>query len=270
MHYVLNLHALHNHMYLRQLLPATIGARVAPAEDRDALHLHASTSLRDTKLQKKLAREAQIRKTAEAALQELNSSRVDLIGLDDSAAAGAVTLDEGGDGEQEGRGEEEASGEESMPVETPAGVLPYGDDEMVEPVHDDLVGQGHPSREPDELLTEEAPRGPRRRSAAAMPGRGRGQMQGAGRGASRGVGAVGTRGQGGNRRSGGGGRGRGASSSCEPTAAAAGAPHTGEAVSAATEETDVVAARPRKRRRAAADPVLAATREAAIRAMFAS
>ncbi|OJT07070.1 hypothetical protein TRAPUB_2102 [Trametes pubescens] len=67
--YVLNLTALHNQAYMRSSLPAALRTRPTFFDDRAALHKRAAESLRDTKLQKKLAREAVIRRSAESALR---------------------------------------------------------------------------------------------------------------------------------------------------------------------------------------------------------
>ncbi|KAI0828596.1 hypothetical protein BC628DRAFT_1428616 [Trametes gibbosa] len=89
--YILNLVALHNQARLRAALPTHLTARTASFQDRLALHKCAAKSLRDTKLQKKLAREAQVRKSAEAALQAsiTNGILVDALGLSDNNPGGS-------------------------------------------------------------------------------------------------------------------------------------------------------------------------------------
>ncbi|KAI0369657.1 hypothetical protein BV20DRAFT_945672 [Pilatotrama ljubarskyi] len=83
-HFVLNMHGLHNHSLIRSCLPAALLSPKTyfPANERMALHRTAAESLRDTKLQKKLAKEAAIRKTAEDALAKVNKpGTIDLLGL---------------------------------------------------------------------------------------------------------------------------------------------------------------------------------------------
>lgn len=95
--FVLNTHSLHNYQYIRHALSSFPHTSEHPSvfPDRPALHQRAAQSLRDTKLQKKLAREAQIRKTAEAALREHNTGRVsDVIAVLDADNAGLQDADE--------------------------------------------------------------------------------------------------------------------------------------------------------------------------------
>ncbi|KAI0755370.1 hypothetical protein C8Q80DRAFT_428645 [Daedaleopsis nitida] len=85
--YVINTHALHNQLYLRQHLPPALFEIPCFFADRPTLHRQAAESLRDTKLQKKLAREALIRKNAETALRSAtsNPAHTDLLGLAEGA-----------------------------------------------------------------------------------------------------------------------------------------------------------------------------------------
>ncbi|KAI0689246.1 hypothetical protein C8T65DRAFT_731047 [Cerioporus squamosus] len=82
-HYVINTLTLHNQHFLRMAVPAALLKYHSYFADRHAIHKHAAESLRDNKLQKKLAREALIRKNAEAALRAINpAAAADILGLD--------------------------------------------------------------------------------------------------------------------------------------------------------------------------------------------
>ncbi|THG97104.1 hypothetical protein EW026_g4840 [Hermanssonia centrifuga] len=65
--YIVNMHALHNHRYIRRALPPSLATFPTFFGDRLSLHLAAASSLRDQRLQKKLAKEASSRKQAEDA-----------------------------------------------------------------------------------------------------------------------------------------------------------------------------------------------------------
>ncbi|KAH9899976.1 hypothetical protein C8Q73DRAFT_754715 [Cubamyces lactineus] len=81
--FVINVTSLHNQRHLRNTLPPRLLKQNPFFEDRSRLHLRAAQSLRDTKLQKKLAREAQVRRNAELALRNsvANSSHADFLGI---------------------------------------------------------------------------------------------------------------------------------------------------------------------------------------------
>ncbi|CDO77550.1 hypothetical protein BN946_scf184912.g49 [Trametes cinnabarina] len=87
-HFLINSYALHNHRYLRQTLPPTFFSHTSLFPDRSAVHRHTAATLRDSKLQKKLAKEAAIRKTAEAARKALSTNVTfpDILGLADTAS----------------------------------------------------------------------------------------------------------------------------------------------------------------------------------------
>ncbi|PIL29489.1 hypothetical protein GSI_08431 [Ganoderma sinense ZZ0214-1] len=75
----------HSALWLRKALPAHLKTVPTFFADRPALHRLAASTLRDGKLQKKLAKEAAVRKSAEDALRSLNVlASVDLIGLSPS------------------------------------------------------------------------------------------------------------------------------------------------------------------------------------------
>ncbi|RDX41700.1 hypothetical protein OH76DRAFT_1489271 [Lentinus brumalis] len=89
-HYILNTLGLHNQRYIRMAVPASLMTSQSYFTDRAAVHKHAAESLRDTKLQKKLAREALIRKNAEAALRTTNpAAAADILGLEGEAETGS-------------------------------------------------------------------------------------------------------------------------------------------------------------------------------------
>lgn len=70
--FILNLHAVHNCSYLQQALPTALQNTTTPFTDREELLRNAARSLRDQKLQKKLAKDATARKHAEDALHSAN------------------------------------------------------------------------------------------------------------------------------------------------------------------------------------------------------
>ncbi|KAF7790927.1 hypothetical protein EIP86_001886 [Pleurotus ostreatoroseus] len=75
--YIVNMSALHNHCEIRRALPSHLINLPTFFADREQLHRTAAATLRDQKLQKKLAKEANARKQAEAARQ--SASLVTLI-----------------------------------------------------------------------------------------------------------------------------------------------------------------------------------------------
>ncbi|EPQ49937.1 hypothetical protein GLOTRDRAFT_97310, partial [Gloeophyllum trabeum ATCC 11539] len=66
-YYLLNIYSLHNNNIIREAVPLHLRSRPPLYLDRHELHISAAASLRDEKLQKKLAKEAAIRKQAETA-----------------------------------------------------------------------------------------------------------------------------------------------------------------------------------------------------------
>ncbi len=66
-HFIVNTHALHNHQYIRLAIPESLRQIPCFFPDRRMLHLTAAASLRDQKLQRKLAKEATAREQAEDA-----------------------------------------------------------------------------------------------------------------------------------------------------------------------------------------------------------
>ncbi len=81
------MHALHNQKLIRAAVPSYLQTRLSIFSDRSSLYRAAATSLRDTKLQKKLARDATVRKQAENALRSADALHaVDLIGLNETTS----------------------------------------------------------------------------------------------------------------------------------------------------------------------------------------
>ncbi|TFY58531.1 hypothetical protein EVJ58_g6361 [Rhodofomes roseus] len=103
--YVVNVLALHNQRLLREALPEPLRVKPVFFTDRAQLHKDAAVSLRDQKLQKKLTKDAAIRKRAEDALRLTNQpASLDLLAEDDetpndttrmTAEAGDLNMPEG-------------------------------------------------------------------------------------------------------------------------------------------------------------------------------
>ncbi|KAH9946546.1 hypothetical protein B0H21DRAFT_808883 [Amylocystis lapponica] len=84
--YVVNTHSLHNQQHLRRALPPHLLMSPSFFADRLVLHREAAASLRDHILQKKLARDAAVRKRAEDALRLANQGgSMELSLLDDES-----------------------------------------------------------------------------------------------------------------------------------------------------------------------------------------
>ena len=88
-HFIINMNTLHNQRDLRAALPHHLTKLPTWFGDRTSIHTQAAASLRDAKFQKKIAKDAAIRKQAETALNAAHAlSSVDLIGLNDSTHDG--------------------------------------------------------------------------------------------------------------------------------------------------------------------------------------
>ncbi|KAI9000497.1 hypothetical protein BD414DRAFT_404535 [Trametes punicea] len=166
-HYVLNTVALHNHAFLQQSLPPHLRAHPTFFTERALLHQRAAECLRDTRLQKKLAREALIRRNAEAALRAsvANQLSVDPLGLTSAPAVDVTVVpsvihDGGSQAAQEPASSTEPLAESASCTQPPApGQVPT----------EILLSSLDAVYQPDSGLSNptvtNAPRGPRQRRA---------------------------------------------------------------------------------------------------------
>ncbi|KAH9927295.1 uncharacterized protein B0H18DRAFT_907557, partial [Fomitopsis serialis] len=153
--FIINMHSIHNRQYLKKAIPSSLQQRSPLFEDRDRLHMDAATSLRDQKLQKKIAKDTAIRKRAEEALRVAN----------ERGGLSTVLL------EEEGR---ELPDEVSIPLDT--NTAEHDLNELTEGSDTHSRGNGLPHIVPALPLSEPIPfddlllpRGPRQRRTHEQP-----------------------------------------------------------------------------------------------------